>query len=599
MYHVAAYSNVGSVKESNQDSCCIEVAQTPEGDTLLLAVCDGVGGLSSGEVASASVVKWLSSWFERRYSRLLISTADDTKALFNRVQSDWIVGIRNLNQTLLQYGRDTNQRMGSTFTAILFFKGEYIIGHVGDCRVYEVSDGKLRQLTEDQTWVAREVARGTITPEQARSHPRKNIILQSVGTQEDIHPVFTRGDAAPAGSSYVVCCDGFRNELFDDEIANGFNSSQFQTSEDMDKALEDLAQLAMQRGERDNITAVLAFEQEGDDYGDPLVICKDIDAVFIEQEEEEPPTGQLVEQPSAPKHLAPGDKKLSTGNLPKVVTVEPAGSLAMGSVVAERFKIVGQREEKAFEGTWLVRDLLKDRIRMLIETPLQDADPATTWDTAAMLRYADLADQANIRTLWRVENQLETASSRLFLCEYIPGESLQSLIEQKEDAFPEDDVLNWGIQLCSTLALLHLETPPIVACDVRPGNVILSEDGTLCIADVASMREKGKGNKASNGKLERGYIAPELFVNEMLADERSDIYALGASLFYLSTGRHPAEYAKRLKLPSPQSINPKISDQLAAVIAKATKLDADDRYKDAAEMLAALQQVEAALKAGE
>lgn len=299
MYRVAAYSSAGAVKKSNQDSCFVEVAQTPYGDTAIMAVCDGVGGLSSGEVASASVTRWFSSWFEHDYPSLLDTFAQDVATLFDHVQQDWAKGIEALNETLRLYGRNTDQRMGSTVSVILFYGGCFIIGHVGDCRVYQVHEGALTQITQDQTWVAREVARGTITPEQARSHPRRNVILQSVGTQEEIHPVFVRGKEAGVGASYFVCCDGFRNELFDDEIAWGFDSSQFFSEQDMYNSMEALANLVIQRGERDNITAVCLCLTEGEEYGDPLVYFEDGVATLVQPEEEAPPTGYLEENDSS------------------------------------------------------------------------------------------------------------------------------------------------------------------------------------------------------------------------------------------------------------------------------------------------------------
>lgn len=298
MYHVAAYSNVGVVKKSNQDSSCVEVAQTAYGDTALLAVCDGVGGLASGEVASASVIRWLCNWYERRFARLLEVHADNDDALIKAIQSDWTRGLRVLNETLRTYGRNTNQRMGTTFTAILFYGDSYLIGHVGDCRAYQVSEGTLLQLTEDQTWVAREVSRGTITPEQARSHPQRNVILQSVGTQEEIHPAFVQGKKAPMGSTYMVCCDGFRNELFDDEILAAFDFSSSVDEQDMHHAMYDLTQLAIRRGEKDNITAVCLCEAEGHDYGEPLIAYKAGKATVVEREEDALPTGYLEETES-------------------------------------------------------------------------------------------------------------------------------------------------------------------------------------------------------------------------------------------------------------------------------------------------------------
>ncbi|MBR3326121.1 MAG: serine/threonine-protein phosphatase [Atopobiaceae bacterium] len=266
MYRVAGYSYIGLRKKTNQDSCCAEVAMTPYGDTALFAVCDGVGGLSAGEMASCSVIRWLERWFETSYPSLMESLHENVDALFDHVQLDWETGLLQLNAALRTYGRTTGNSLGTTFTAILFFQGRYVIGHVGDCRVYRFFNGsEMEILTDDQTWVAREVARGNISPEQARSHPKKNVILQSVGTQTELQPVFTRGDSF-ACDLYMVCCDGFRNELFDDELIGAFGGLGTASEKELYAACEALADLAMSRNEADNITAVAATFQPGTDY---------------------------------------------------------------------------------------------------------------------------------------------------------------------------------------------------------------------------------------------------------------------------------------------------------------------------------------------
>ena len=266
MYRVAGYSNVGLRKKTNQDSCCAEVAVTPYGDTALLVMCDGVGGLSSGELASYSVIRWLTDWFETSYPALIELFHDNLGALFSRVQGEWENGLERLNSVLRSYGRVSQSKLGTTCTAILFFNGQHVIAHIGDCRVYRFAEtGGMEQLTDDQTWVAREVARGNITPEQARSHPKKNVILQSVGTQDGIQTVFTRGFNSE-GDVYLVCCDGFRNELFDDELMEKFSGAANRSESILYTSCENLADLVMSRNEYDNISAVVLACSAGGSY---------------------------------------------------------------------------------------------------------------------------------------------------------------------------------------------------------------------------------------------------------------------------------------------------------------------------------------------
>ena len=261
MFRIAAYSDIGPRKQSNQDSCLAVVAQTPFGETAMLAVCDGVGGLSSGEVASGTVVGWLANWFETQYPRHLATCERSIDTLFAGVQEEWAQGLYGLNDRLRNYGRDNDTQLGTTCTAVLLVGGYYIIVHVGDTRVYRFSKGSANVLTIDQTWVAQEVARGNIPPEDARRHPKRNIILQSVGTQSELEPVFVRGSYDP-GDSFMVCCDGFRNELYDEDLIDAFGNLQNATEAEMHAACERMVGVAIQRGERDNITVVVASNQQ-------------------------------------------------------------------------------------------------------------------------------------------------------------------------------------------------------------------------------------------------------------------------------------------------------------------------------------------------
>ena len=288
MFRVGAHTDIGPRKKSNQDSCCIEVAQTPYGETAMLAVCDGVGGLSSGELASASVVNWLTTWFETTYPAQINAYGADVGTLFDFVQETWETGLYKMNDALRGYGRDNDTQLGTTCTVILLYNGSYLIVHVGDSRVYRFSENRMDILTIDQTWVAQEVARGNIPPEKARSHPKRNVILQSVGTQSELQPVFSRG-GYQVGDAFMVCCDGFRNELFDDELIDAFGRLQEASDMDIHNTIAGTIKLVLGRGERDNITAVALSVQQGDDYAAPQSV-QEVEATTRFDDPEDPKT---------------------------------------------------------------------------------------------------------------------------------------------------------------------------------------------------------------------------------------------------------------------------------------------------------------------
>lgn len=263
----------------------------------MLSVCDGVGGLASGELASASVINWLTTWFETAYPQLLATYAADSGMLFDQVQNAWEQGLYKMNDVLRTYGRDNDTQLGTTCTTILLYQGSYLIVHVGDSRVYRFSEGRMDILTIDQTWVAQEVARGNIPPEKARSHPKRNVILQSVGTQSELQPVFSRG-SYQMGDAFMVCCDGFRNELFDDELIDAFGRLQESTERTIEDIIGQIIQLVLNRGERDNITAVACSVQPGDDYG-PVSTIDEIEATTRFDDPEDPKTTILPQVENA------------------------------------------------------------------------------------------------------------------------------------------------------------------------------------------------------------------------------------------------------------------------------------------------------------
>lgn len=91
--------------------------------------------------------------------------------------------LKDLNVKLIEYSRNENITMGTTFTGILFVNNQYVISHVGDTRVYRL-DNSITQLTNDQTFVAREIKKGTMTVEQAKNDKRRNMLLQCVGASD-------------------------------------------------------------------------------------------------------------------------------------------------------------------------------------------------------------------------------------------------------------------------------------------------------------------------------------------------------------------------------------------------------------------------------
>lgn len=245
----AAMTDRGIVKQSNQDCLCFMQAETARGPIALAMICDGMGGLQKGEVASAAVTRLFAEWFEHELPTQI--EAFDWRGVIDQ----WDRMIRNAAQKLGQYGAQNGVRLGTTITAMLFFEYHYLIAHVGDSRVYEISN-TIRQMTEDQTLVAREVKQGLLTAEQAEHDPRRNVLLQCVGASASVNPAMTTGTFR-TNACYLLCSDGLRHEVTTQELYSFTAPAVSGSKEEMQHNLSSLISLVKQRGEEDNLSALL------------------------------------------------------------------------------------------------------------------------------------------------------------------------------------------------------------------------------------------------------------------------------------------------------------------------------------------------------
>lgn len=249
-----AVTDIGTVKRVNQDSLTLKIAESSWGMVCLAVICDGLGGLEQGEVASASVVMEFARWFQEIFPK------KEEEWTEHQVRADWEALLFSVNSRIIEHGRRNQVQIGTTVTAVLFFRERYYMMHVGDCRLYEISE-EVRQLTKDQTVVANEVECGRMTPEQAAVDSRRNVLLQCVGVNENLKPVFQTGIVKP-GCAYLLCSDGFRHEINEQELLDFCCPEQNGTGQDILRNLSHLAGLNMERGERDNLSAILIRTDE-------------------------------------------------------------------------------------------------------------------------------------------------------------------------------------------------------------------------------------------------------------------------------------------------------------------------------------------------
>lgn len=249
-YFGSASTDVGIVKKTNQDSVSVKIAELEgKGQVAFALICDGMGGLAKGELASATLIRRFISWFENELPKKM------TEFSWNSISVEWIRIIREQNEKLLQYGKSINVNLGTTFSGLLIVDGKYMIAHVGDSRIYEISNSVSR-LTEDHTFINREIKAGRMTQQEAATHPKRNMLLQCVGASREVNPDILFGTVKP-NTVYMLCSDGFRHVLTEDEIYENFNPSKLNSIETMKNNSEYLIDVVKKRNERDNITVAL------------------------------------------------------------------------------------------------------------------------------------------------------------------------------------------------------------------------------------------------------------------------------------------------------------------------------------------------------
>lgn len=246
----SAVTDIGNVKKTNQDSVCVKIADYEKhGQVAMAVICDGMGGLDKGELASATVIRAFAYWFENSLPKMIV------KYSWKELSSEWEKMIKEQNYRIDQYGKQIDVSLGTTVTAMLIIDGKYLVAHVGDSRVYEIRNS-MSQLTEDQTFVAREIKRGNMTPEQASRDPRRNMLLQCVGASRTVAPQMLTGNVKD-NTVFMFCSDGFRHVISEQEIFNGFNPDALTGIDVMERNCKRMIDLVKSRKERDNITVAL------------------------------------------------------------------------------------------------------------------------------------------------------------------------------------------------------------------------------------------------------------------------------------------------------------------------------------------------------
>ena len=239
MIHAWGITDKGVVRSQNQDGYYLDV---PSEHLAVGVVCDGMGGAKAGNIASLLAVETFVDTLkhlcpeqeEAPAAALDQAAAAANAAVFHRACAD-----------------PDCRGMGTTMVAVLISENTAYLLNIGDSRAYHIDQDGITRLTRDHSVVEDMVARGDITPEQARTHPRKNLITRALGAEEHIRAdLYER--QLKSGDFLLLCSDGLTNIVTDQEllyeVIHGGEARE---------CCQRLLDIALSRGAPDNVTAVL------------------------------------------------------------------------------------------------------------------------------------------------------------------------------------------------------------------------------------------------------------------------------------------------------------------------------------------------------
>ncbi|WP_096154683.1 MULTISPECIES: Stp1/IreP family PP2C-type Ser/Thr phosphatase [Bacillus] len=234
-------TDIGRIRSHNEDNGGIFVNKDNE---VLAVVCDGMGGHQAGDIASAKAVEQIKTLWEETSN---ISSPDHAEVWLTET-------ISQVNSEINLYANKNGDcyGMGTTVVAAVCGDSFLSIAHVGDSRGYITMNENLKQLTDDHSFVYELVKSGQITKEDAEFHPRKNVLLQALGTDSHVK-VDVKTIAVDEDSTLLLCSDGLTNKLNDRTIFEVLQHAEMTLGEKAEK----LISIANENGGEDNITVAI------------------------------------------------------------------------------------------------------------------------------------------------------------------------------------------------------------------------------------------------------------------------------------------------------------------------------------------------------
>lgn len=233
-------TDIGKIRQANEDG--YDFGSFDDG-TSWAVVCDGMGGVRGGQIASSLVTEMVSDKIRKCYNKLMPVYSFENIFLSTITTANVIVNDRSFTDTEFQ-------GMGTTIVAAIVKDTQACIAHVGDSRVYKLNSEGITQLTKDHSLAQEMLDSGQITKEEFENYPKKNIITRALGIDEKVEIDFDFTDVAE-GDLLLLCTDGLSGLLSDEEIYDIYRNTDFEL------LCDEYIKAANEKGGYDNITAVV------------------------------------------------------------------------------------------------------------------------------------------------------------------------------------------------------------------------------------------------------------------------------------------------------------------------------------------------------
>ena len=236
---VVSATNVGNYRKNNEDSYYVNESKN------LYVLADGMGGHLAGERASKMATEIIGQDFAKDRE---IKSIDDAIEILSS-------SIRDANKKIFESSQENDdyRGMGTTLSSGLILGDVLIYSNIGDSRIYRINE-EMEQITQDDSFVNYLIEIGEITEEEAKNHPKKNVLTKAMGTTSDIEVIVNTLDIKDK-DVFLFCSDGLTNMVSDEEIFKIVKENSPEEARDM------LLDLALKNGGMDNITFILVFNE--------------------------------------------------------------------------------------------------------------------------------------------------------------------------------------------------------------------------------------------------------------------------------------------------------------------------------------------------